>query len=248
MTWSLLVVAAAGVVAGASNAIAGGGSLITFPTLIAIGVPPLSANVTNTVGLVPGALGSSFPYLDLLREQRQRIARLLVPVLIGAAAGTALLLATSNDAFEIVVPFLVGGSCLLLLFQPQLTPRIAAGGNEHSPILVGGLFLAGAYAAYFGSAAGILLLGLLGLFVADSMQHLNAIKILVSGAANLLATIAYAFLAPVEWKYAVCLWIASLVGGWFGARVARRISGETLRVAIAIAGLAIAVVLALRAF
>jgi uncharacterized membrane protein YfcA len=248
MLWSLLAVAAAGLAAGASNALAGAGSLITFPTLIAVGLPPLSANVTSTVGLVPGAVGSAFGYGDLVSEQRDRILRLTVPTLAGAVVGTGLLLITSNDTFEDVVPILVAGSCLLLLFQPRLMPRLSHAGNERSPYLTVGLVLAGAYAAYFGSAVGILLLGLLSLFVAESMQHLNAIKILLAGAANLLATIAYSFLAPVDWRYAVCLWVSSLVGGRVGARYARRVDGDTLRVVIAVAGLLVAAVLAVRAF
>ncbi len=248
MLWSLLVVAAAGLAAGASNAIAGAGSLITFPTLVAVGLQPLSANVTSTVGLVPGAAGSALGYADLVSEQRERILRLLAPTLAGSVAGTALLLLTSNDTFEDVVPVLVAGSCLLLLFQPRLTPKISHAGDERSPYLTVGLVLAGAYAAYFGSAVGILLLALLGLFVTESMQHLNAIKILLAGAANLLATVAYAFLAPVDWRYAVCLWVSSLVGGRVGARYARKVDGDTLRVVIAIAGLVVAAVLAVRAF
>jgi uncharacterized membrane protein YfcA len=241
-------VAAAGAAAGASNALAGAGSLITFPTLIALGVPPLSANVTSTIGLIPGAAGGAIGYADLLGEQRERVTRLAIPTLLGAVAGTALLLITSNDTFEAIVPGLVAGSCLLLLFQPRLTARISQAGDEHSPLLTAGLLFSGAYAAYFGSAVGILLLGLLGLFVADSMQHLNGLKILLAGIANLLAAVAYAFLAAVDWRFAVCLMVSSLVGGRIGARYARRVDGDTLRVAIAIIGLVVAAVLAWRAF
>ncbi|MFN8163886.1 MAG: sulfite exporter TauE/SafE family protein [Solirubrobacterales bacterium] len=241
----LLAVAAAGAAAGASNSLAGAGSLISFPTLVALGVPPLSANVTSTIGLVPGAVGGSIAYADLLTEQR---ARLAAPMLLGAVAGTALLLITSNDTFEAIVPGLIAASCLLLLFQPHLMPRISHAGNEHSPFLSLGLVLSGAYAAYFGTAVGILLLGLLALFVIDSMQHLNAIKILLAGIANLLAAVVYAFLATVNWRYAVCLMVSSLIGGRLGAKFARRISGDLLRVAIALIGLVVAGVLAVRAF
>ncbi|HEY5053365.1 MAG TPA: sulfite exporter TauE/SafE family protein [Solirubrobacterales bacterium] len=244
----LLAVAAAGAAAGASNAIAGAGSLITFPTLVALGVPALSANVTSTVGLIPGAVGGAYGYLDLLTDRRDRLFRLAIPSLAGAIVGTALLLITANSTFEVIVPFLVAGSCLLLLFQPRLTARISQAGNEHSPLLTVGLLFAGAYAAYFGSAVGILLLGLLGLFVADSMQRLNGMKIVLAGLANLLAAIAYAFLATVDWRYAIALMISSLIGGQLGARLARRISGDTLRVAIAIVGLVVAGVLAWRVF
>jgi uncharacterized membrane protein YfcA len=245
---TLLAAAAAGAAAGASNALAGAGSLITFPTLIALGLSPLSANVTSTVGLVPGAVGGALGYVDLLGGQRERIARLAVPTLIGGAIGTALLLITSNDTFEAIVPALVAGSCLLLLFQPRLTPRIAHAGNERSPFLTAGLLFCGAYAAYFGSAVSILLLGLLALFVADSMQSLNAIKILLTGIANLLAAVVYAFLAAVEWRYAICLMVASLIGGRLGVALARRASGDLLRVAIALVGLLVAGVLAVRAY
>jgi uncharacterized membrane protein YfcA len=244
----LLAVAAAGAAAGASNALAGAGSLITFPTLIALGVPPLAANVTSTVGLIPGAAGGAIGYADLLGQQRQRLLRLAVPTLIGAVVGTALLLIISNDTFEAIVPALVAGSCLLLLFQPRLTSHMSSAGDEHSPLLTAGLLFSGAYAAYFGSAVGILLLGLLGLFVADSMQRLNGLKILLAGIANLLAAAAYAFLADVHWRFAICLMVSSLVGGRLGASLARRVSGEVLRVAIALIGLLVAAVLAVRAF
>jgi uncharacterized protein len=244
----LLAVAAAGAAAGASNALAGAGSLITFPTLVALGVPPLAANVTSTVGLVPGAAGGAIGYADLIAEQRQRVTRLAVPTLLGAGAGTALLLITSNDTFEAIVPALVAGSCLLLLFQPRLTARMSHAGDERSSWLTAGLLFSGAYAAYFGSAVGILLLGLLGLFVADSMQHLNGLKILLAGIANLLAAVAYAFLAAVDWRFAVCLMVSSLVGGRLGAKLARRVNGDVLRIAIALIGLVVAAVLAWRAF
>jgi uncharacterized membrane protein YfcA len=244
----LLAVAAAGAAAGASNAIAGAGSLITFPTMVALGLPPLSANVTNTVGIVPGAIGGSLGYTDLLREQGERFARFLVPMLIGAVAGTVALLLTSNDAFEAIVPVLIAASCLLLLFQPRLTSRLSHAGNERSPFLTAGIVFCGAYGAYFGSAVSILLFALLALFVTDTLQHLNAVKILLIGCANLLAAVVYAFLAPVDWRYAVTIMVSSFAGGRVGAHYARRIPSDPLRITIAGVGLAVAVVLAIRAF
>ncbi len=195
----LLAVAVAGAAAGATNAVAGGGGLITFPTMIALGLPPLAANVTATVGIGPASVGGALAYTDLLREQGKRFARLLVPLLVGAVAGTVALLLTSNDAFEAIVPVLVAASCLLLLLQPRLTRRISRAGNERSPALIAGVVFCGAYGAYFGSAVSILLFAILALFVADTLQHLNAMKIVLVGCANLLAAIAYAFLAPVDW-------------------------------------------------
>jgi uncharacterized membrane protein YfcA len=243
----LLAVAAAGAAAGASNAIAGAGSLITFPTMVALGLPPLAANVTNTVGIVPGAIGGTLGYTDLLRQQGERFARFLVPMLLGAVVGTAALLLTSNAAFEAIVPGLIAASCLLLLFQPRLSARIAHAGDERSPVLTAGVAFCGAYGAYFGSAVSILLFAILALFVADSLQHLNAMKILLVGCANLLAAAAYAFLAPVDWRYALTLMASSLLGGRAGAHYARRIPSGPLRISIAAAGLVVAVVLAVRA-
>ncbi|MGE5527147.1 MAG: sulfite exporter TauE/SafE family protein [Methanosarcina sp.] len=242
----LLAVAAAGVAAGASNSIAGGGSLITFPTMVALGVPPLSANVTNTIGVIPGAVGGGLGYTDLLREQRQRFLRFLMPMMLGSVAGTVALLLTSNAAFEAIVPLLVAGSCLLLLLQPRLM-HLSHAGNEGSPFLTAGIAFCGAYGAYFGSAVSILLLALLALFVLDTIQHLNAIKILLVGFSNLLAGVVYAFLAPVEWRFVVVLWVFSLIGGRLGAQLARRVPSDTLRVAIAVLGLGVAVVLGVRA-
>lgn len=244
----LLAVAAAGAAAGASNAIAGAGSLITFPTMVALGLPPLSANVTNTVGIVPGAIGGSLGYADLLREQGERFTRFLAPMLLGAVLGTVALLLTSNAAFEAIVPVLIAASCLLLLLQPRLVPHLSHAGNERSPFLTAGIAFCGAYGAYFGSAVSILLFAILALFVADTLQHLNAMKIILVGCANLLAALVYAFLAPVDWRYAVTLMVSSLIGGRIGAHYARRIPSDPLRISIALAGLVVAVVLAIRAF
>lgn len=244
----LLAVAAAGAAAGAANSVAGGGALITFPTMVALGVPPLSANVTNTVGIVPASVGGALGYADLLREQGQRFRRLLTPLLLGAVTGSAALLLTSNEAFEAIVPALIAVSCLLLLLQPRLVGHIAHAGNERSPFLIAGIFFCGAYQAYFGSAVSILVFALLALFVADTLQHLNALKIAFAGASNLLAAVIFAFLAPVNWRYAVTIMVSSFAGGRLGAHYARRIPGDPLRIAIALVGLVVAAVLAVQAF
>jgi len=244
----LLAVAAAGAAAGAANSVAGGGALITFPTMVALGLPPLSANVTNTVGIVPASIGGALGYADLLREQGERFARLLAPLLLGAVAGSAALLLTSNETFEAIVPILIAASCLLLLFQPRLVPHIAHAGNKRSPFLIAGIAFCGAYQAYFGSAVSILVFALLALFVADTLQHLNAIKILLAGCSNLLAALIFAFLAPVHWRYAVTIMVSSFFGGRVGAHYARRIPSDPLRISIAAIGLVVAAVLALRAF
>lgn len=244
----LLAVAAAGVAAGAANSVAGGGALITFPTMVALGLPPLSANVTNTVGIVPASVGGALGYADLLREQGERFARLLPPLLLGAAAGSAALLLTSEATFEAIVPVLIAASCLLLLLQPRLVPHISHAGNERSPYLFAGIAFCGAYQAYFGSAVSILVLAILALFVADTIQHLNGMKIVIAGCSNLLAAVIYAFLAPVEWSYVAVLMVSSLLGGRVGAHYARRIPADPLRISIAVVGLVVAAVLAVEAF
>lgn len=222
--------------------------MITFPTLVAVGVPPLSANVTNSVGLVPGAAGAMVAYGEELDDQRGRLARMLVPTLLGSLVGAALLLATPGETFDVIVPGLVAGSCLLLLFEPRLGRVISHAGNERSPAFYGALGLAGAYAAYFGSAVGILLLGILALFVPDTLQRLNGLKITLAGAANLMATFAYAFLAPLRWELVAVLAVSSLIGGRVGGHYARRVDGDMLRVGVASVGLVVAAALAVRAF
>ena len=246
----LLAVAAAGAGAGAGivNSVAGGGALITFPTLVALGLPPLSANVTLTVGIVPASAGGALGYLDLLQQQGERFRRLLVPLLLGAVTGAAALLLTSNAAFEAIVPLLIALSCLLLFLQPRLTPRLRHAGNDRSPYLLVGIFLCGAYGAYFGAAVSILIFAILALFVADTLQHLNGMKIVLAGSANLAGALLYAFLAPVHWRYAVTIMVFSFVGGRVGAHYARRIPSDPLRISIAVAGLVVAAVLAVRAF
>lgn len=241
----LLAAAAAGASAGAVNSIAGGGALITFPTLVALGLPPLSANVTLTVGIVPASAGGALGYLDLLRQQGERFRRLLTPLFLGALAGAGALLLTSDAAFEAIVPALIAASCLLLFFQPRLTARLSHAGNERSPYLLAGIFLCGVYGAYFGAAVSILILAILALFVTDTLQHLNGMKIVLAGGANLLAACVYAFLAPVDWRYAVTIMVFSFLGGRAGAHYARRIPTDPLRNLIAAVGLVVAVVLAM---
>jgi uncharacterized membrane protein YfcA len=244
----LLAMAAAAAAAGAANSVAGGGALITFPVMVAFGLSPLSANVTNTVGMSTAFVGGALGYTDLLRVQGERFVRFLAPTLLGALAGTVALLLTSEAAFEAIVPALVAASCLLLLLQPRLTPRISSTTDERPPFLVAGLVFCGAYCAYFGSAVSILLFAILALFVADTLQHLNAMKIILVGCANLLGAVAFAFLAPVDWRYAVTIMVSSFAGGRVGAHYARRIPSEALRISIALIGLGVAGVLAFRAF
>ena len=235
-----------GLVAGAVNAAAGGGSLIAFPALLAVGLGPLSANVTNAVAQVPGYVGIVGGYRRELEGQRERVLRLAPVALIGSAVGIAALLLGGEGAFEAVVPALIIGACLLLLFQPTLKRRLAARaerGGDHTGLLDGGVLLSGAYGAYFGAAVGVMLLAVLGSLVDDSLQRLNALNRLLVLVVNLLAAAAFAVLAPVDWVAVAVLGPATLIGGFGGANVARRLSDRVLRAVVVCFGLGAAIYL-----
>jgi uncharacterized protein len=242
-----LALVGAGLVAGAASAMAGGASLLTFPLLLGLGLPPLAANVTNTTGLVPTSLGAALASRSELAGQRSRLAFLAVPAVLGALAGAALLLAAPPESFEAVVPFLVAGSSLLLLAQPRL---VAAAGRHLVARRRGGSWasalVACGYAGYFGAAAAVLLIALMGLFTTDSIHRLNAVKNVLIGLANGVAAVTFALVAPVHWPEALALAAGSLGGGAIGVRLARRVPAQALRVGIALFGLGVAAWLAVR--
>jgi len=248
-TYELLAVAGAGLVAGAANTVAGGGSLLSFPVLVATGLSPLAANVTNTVGLVTSTAGGALGYRRELRGQWGRVLRLLPPCILGSLIGIASLLLASAQVFEAVVPFLIAGSCLLLLFSPRLQAVFArrrGPGREGSIGLYAGSLGAGWYGGYFGAAVGILWLGVLGLFLSDDLQRLNGLKNVLSAVVNLVAAAAIVAFGPVDWPAALTLLATSLVGGYGIAGVARRLPATGLRVGIAVVGLTVAAVLFVR--
>ncbi len=236
----ILLLVGAGLAGGAFNAAAGGGSLITFPALLAVGLSPLSANVTSAVAMCGGNLGIVGGYRRELEGQRPRLERMLPVALVGAAAGVAALLLSSEDAFDAIVPFLIVGACALLLAQPPLKRRLAERGEPgrgHVFALYAGVAGISAYAAYFGAASGVMMLALLGTLVADSLQRLNALNRTLVFAANLLAAVAFVFVAPVEWTAALILLPATSIGGFGGAMLARRVSDMALRVVVVCFGL-----------
>ena len=199
------LIAGAGVLAGIANTIGGGGSLLSYPVLLGVGLNPLAANVTNTVGLVPGLLTGAHGYRAELVGQGRRIARLLVPMAIGGLAGTVLLLRTSPGVFTRIIPWLIILGCLALLFQSLLARLIGAHAHDASPVFRGGLVLGGVYGAYFGAALGVMLLALLGLFIEDSLQRLNAAKVVCTTTVNAIAAIGFATIGPVHWMDALVL-------------------------------------------
>jgi uncharacterized membrane protein YfcA len=235
---------AAGGCAGTVNAVAGGGSLVSFPALLAVGYSPVAANVTNQVGLVPGYVGGSVGYRAELAGQRARARALGATAVLGAAAGTALLLLAPAHSFRVIVPYLVLASCALLALQPALTRAAGRHRTEHPGVpLHAGVFAASVYGGYFGGALGIVLLAILGALLADSLQRLNALKGLLSLAGGLVAALGYAVFGPVHWGAAALIAAGALVGGHTGAGLARRLRPDVLRWAIVIYGTVAAIIL-----
>lgn len=243
------VLVGAGLLAGGINAVAGGGSLVSFPALLALGLPPLSANVTNSVAVWPGYVGTSWGYRRELADQRRRLLGLVPAAVLGAAAGSALLLVTSQDAFARIVPVLVVLGSLLLALQGRVTERVrtwpGAGAGARSPLLQLGIGLAATYGAYFGGGLGVVLLACLGLFVADGLQRLNGLKSALSLVVNAVALLAFSVLGPVDWSTVAVLAPAALLGGYLGARLARRLDPGRLRAVVVVFGLVVGVALAL---
>jgi uncharacterized membrane protein YfcA len=244
---TIALLAAAGFAAGAINAIAGGGSLVSFPALVASGLPTLSANVTNTVAVWPGYAGGTAGYRRELTDQRERAVALGLTSVIGAAIGSVVLLVTDDELFDLVVPFLVAMSAALVACQPKAADlvRRQAGPAPASSQLGWwthlSVLLAAAYGAYFGGGLGVILLAVLGIFVHDSLQRLNALKSLLSLVINSLALAVFTLFGPVDWRSVAVIAPASLLGGYVGARLARRVPANLLRGLIVVFGLVVAV-------
>jgi uncharacterized protein len=234
------VVVLAGFAAGTINAVVGSGSLITFPTLLAVGLPPVTANVSNTVGLVPGAVTGALGYRAELVGQRERLVRLGSATVLGALAGAALLLVLPPAVFATVVPVLVVLACALVAVQPWLTdrlrdrPRRAHGG----PVAWFLVLVTGVYGGYFGAAQGIMLIAALGLTLDEGLQRVNAAKNVLAGLANLVSGAVFVVVAPVDWRAALLVAVGATLGGWLGARVGRRLPPAVLRAVVVVVGLA----------
>lgn len=239
-----LFLAAAGLAAGAVNAIAGGGSLLSFPALLSVGYPALQANVTNTVALVPGYLGGSLAYRPELREQRARVMLLGSVSLVGGLTGAFLLVVSPGSLFRIIAPWLILFSCGLLAVQPLVTrfvQREVPGREAPRPVQAVTQFLGGIYGGYFGGALGVMMLAFLGLFLHDNLQRLNALKGLLSLIINLAAAAFFAVFGPVAWLPVSIMAVASLAGGHLGVYVARRLSPPILRSMVIAVGLTVGI-------
>jgi hypothetical protein len=240
----LLLVAIAALLAGAVNAVAGGGTLLSFPALLLLGFPALTANVTNTLGLLPGYAGGSFAYRAELNVQRERV-RFLGPIsVLGAVVGAILLTRTSNHVFTAIVPWLILLACALLLAQPLVASRVSARRPEseqhRSPVLAVAQFLSGVYGAFFGAGVSVMILAVLGLFIRDDLQRINALKGMLSLIINVVAAIYFAFFGPVSWIAVLVMVPMSAIGGFAGVAVARRLHPTVLRTVIVVCGVAFA--------
>lgn len=240
--WQGLLVVVAGLAAGTINTVVGSGTLITFPVLLGIGVPPVTANVTSSVGLFPGSLTGAYGYRKELAGQRQRALALAVASLIGAVAGAVLLLTLPAGAFKAIVPVLIALALLLVVFGKRLTAWLTSRGREASTHVTPGLWLVtlgcGIYGGYFGAAQGVLLMGFLGLLLNESLQRQNALKNLLVGLVNLVAAAVFVLTTHVDWAAAGLLAGGSILGGVIGARVGRRLSPAVLRGVIVVVGIA----------
>lgn len=244
-----LLLAGAGVVAGAVNTIAGAGSLLTFPALLGAGLSPLAANVTNCLGVIPGSASGAYGLRAELTGQRSLIVRLSLWVAVGSFLGAVLLLQLPSGAFDRVVPVLVGAAGLLVLAQPLVT-RFARREEGGPPSEATGPAIAavGVYSGYFGAAQGVMLVGVLGVLAPAPLRRTNAVKNVIAVTANGVAGIVYAFVAPVDWTAVLLLAVGSACGGPIGAALAKRIPPGPLRIAIAAVALGVAVHLALSAW
>jgi uncharacterized protein len=243
-----LIIFVAGVWAGSINAVVGSGTLVTFPTLLFLGYPPLVANMSNNVGLVAGGITGTFGYRRELAAHRRLIKRLVPTVALGALTGAVLLLVLPSSVFNAVVPVLIGLGMVMVLLGPAVQRRAAKRGRDPAATTTGlaagvglqaGMFLAGAYGGYFGAAQGVIQIGLIGMFLAVSIQEANAIKNVLTTLANAIAAVTFVIAAGdlIDWSVAATIAAGAFVGGYLGATYGRLLPRNVLRAAVVTVGL-----------
>jgi uncharacterized membrane protein YfcA len=243
----ILVVVSA--IAGVFNGVAGGAGLLIFPTLLAVGVPALPANVTATVGLVPSYLGTVAGLRDEVIQQRRRFFELTPSIVLGAATGATLLLAFPASTFRAIVPWLIIAATILFALQPIILRRLgrlAEHHPAHKGLLFVGTFLIAIYGGYFGSAMGIMLLALWGLLLDESLNALTALRSALSVVLTALCAVIFIFSGHVDFTAAACVAAGSLVGGWAGSHVVRRLHPTLFRVTVAVIGIVTSALLLFR--
>jgi uncharacterized membrane protein YfcA len=235
-----LAILAAGVAAGTINTVVGSGTLITFPVLLALGYPPVVANVSNTIGLVPGSATGAFGYRSELRGQRRRAVALAPVSAIGSVIGAVLLLSLPPSAFKAIVPAFIAIALVAIIAQPRIDAWLSARrhGDGKRPgawtqLAVG---LSGVYGGYFGAAQGIMLIAILSLSLDEDLQRVNALKNVLAGLVNLVAGVIFALVAHVAWAAAGLIAIGAMFGGVIGARWGRRLPPDALRGVVVLVG------------
>ena len=243
-----LLLLAAGTLGGIFSTAVSIASLVTYPALLALGVPPLSANMTNTVSLVFTGASSIVSSRPELAGQGRRVIRLGIITALGGAAGAAVLLLTPASTFTLVVPVLIGGASLVLLVQPRIKRLSGPAGGGNRLVRGVALFAVAMYVGYFGAAAGVLLLVTLSAMISEPLVRVNAIKNAVSGMANAMAAVCFALFGDVRWEFVLPLAAGFLIGGWVGPKIARRVPAGVLRVVVSLCGLGLAVKLGISAY
>ncbi len=253
--WELLLVTLAGGGAGLINAVVGSGTLITFPTLLVLGVPPVVANVSNSIGLAPGNLSAALASRPELAGQRSRVIRYGVASLLGSVAGALLLLRLPPAAFGAIVPVLIGLGCVLVIIGPWLTRRVTArrerlgvvaDGSAAGPLwLLPAIVFTGMYGGYFGAAQGVLVLAIMGVGLAETLPRINGLKNVLVMIANAVAGVVFVIISDVDWWIVLALAVGSVLGAQVGARIGRRLPPLVYRsVIVAVGVVAIVALLA----
>ncbi len=248
---SLLLVALAGAVCGIVNSIAGGGSLILFPTLLLTGMSPLSANVTNSVTTWPGYLGGVGAFRSEIHARKHQLPWLLGATLAGSGIGCILLLNTPEDSFDVVVPWLVLVATVMTAMQPIVRRRLKDQDTTDSrppTMAIAAIFVATIYGGYFGAALGVIVLAALSLTLNDTIKNLNATKSVISLVDASVSVVVFGLFGPVEWQYVLVAAPTTLLGGYAGGRIARKIDENVLRALVVSLGAVVTVILFIRAF
>jgi uncharacterized membrane protein YfcA len=239
--WEIVAIAFAGLAAGTINTVVGSGTLITFPVLLAFGYAPVTANVSNTIGLVPGSISGAIGYRRELSGQRARAIRLGTSSVLGGITGAVLLLVLPASAFKAIVPVFIALALVLVVLQPRmkrwLVEREIDAIHERGIVVALAIYLTGVYGGYFGAAQGILLLGILGVTLAQDLQRTNALKNVLAGLTNGVAAVYFMLAAHVDWGPAGIIAVSSILSAQLGARYGRRLPPAALRALIVVVGI-----------